>query len=430
MLRMLRALVIVLLTAEARALLTRHRPKIIAVTGSVGKTTTKDAIYAALASSRHVRKSAKSFNSDIGVPLTIIGLENAWNSPWKWALNLIYGFFAVFSREPYPQWLVLEVGADRPNDIRRIAAWLRPDIAIITGVPDIPVHVEYFQSPGELLKEKRALADHLKPGGKLLLNGDESRTRMLHTSFRGTALLYGLREDNDYYASNDSILYSDSKPVGEQFRVHRKGTSSPVAVYGALGRPRLYAATAALAVADFVGVDTETATKGLADWAPPPGRVRIIEGHGGSVIIDDTYNSSPSAALAALDTLKEVRGKRKIAILGDMLELGRFSAEAHKQVGERAAQCADMLVTVGFRSRAIAQSALDAGMRDEHIRQYEMHEAERAGGELLREISSGDVILVKGSQSMRMERTVLALMAHPEHAEDLLVRMDPEWRER
>lgn len=421
--------VIFVLTWEARMVLMRHKPRIIAVTGSVGKTTTKDAIYAALSEEIHIRKSAKSFNSDIGVPLTILGCENAWNDPWKWALNMVRGIGAIFTKG-YPNWLVIEVGADRPNDIRRIAKWLRPDIAVITGVPDIPVHVEYFTSPGEVLKEKRALAEYLKPGGKLILNGDEARMRMLQTSFRGASITYGMNEDNMYAVTNDSVLYEGVKPVGMQFRITRRGSSIPLAVYGALGSPRLYAATAAVAVAEEVGVDAVAASRGIAAWDPPPGRVRILDGIKGAFIIDDTYNSSPVAALAALDTLKLVKGKRKIAVLGDMLELGRYSAEAHKRVGERVAETADMLCTVGFRARAIAQAALDAGMKDDQIRQYEMGEAERAGKELESDLKAGDIVLVKGSQSMRMERTVLEIMAEPTRADEFLVRMDPEWKER
>jgi len=123
-------------------------------------------------------------------------------------------------------------------------------------------------------------------------------------------------------------------------------------------------------------------------------------------------------------------GHRRIAIMGDMLELGKYSAAAHRQVGERAAQCADMLITIGFRSRVMAEAALDAGMKDENISQYELGEAQRAGKELESELKVGDIILVKGSQSMRMERTVLEIMAEPIRAADLLVRMEPDWLTR
>jgi UDP-N-acetylmuramoyl-tripeptide--D-alanyl-D-alanine ligase len=429
MVALLKSCVVFLLTLEARVVLARHKPKIIAVTGSVGKTTTKDAIYAALADTHHIRKSAKSFNSEIGVPLTILGLETGWNDPWKWLQNMVRGFFVIFG-SAYPEWLVLEVGADRPGDIRKIARWIRPDISVITGVPDIPVHVEYFNSPGEVLKEKRELADHLKPGGTLILNGDEPRMRMLQNSFRGKSITYGYDPQNSYAIYDDAILYENERPVGMQCKVTRKGSSVPMAVYRALGRPRVYAAVAALAVAETIGADTVQASAGIAKWDPPPGRVRIIEGMKGTIIIDDTYNSSPAAVLAALDTLKMVNGKRKIAVLGDMLELGRYSAEAHKHVGERVAETAHLLRTVGFRARAIAESAMDAGMKETKIMQYEMNEAERAGKELERELKPGDVILVKGSQSMRMEKTVLEIMAEPLRADELLVRMDPEWKER
>ena len=122
-----------------------------------------------------------------------------------------------------------------------------------------------------------------------------------------------------------------------------------------------------------------------------------------------------------------MKAVRRIAVLGDMLELGRFASEAHRNIGTRAALCADRLVTVGFRSRASAEAALDAGMPEANIRQYEQNESRRVGEELKGELQEGDIVLVKGSQSMRMERTVEELMAEPERAGDLLVRQDAEW---
>lgn len=431
MTKFLRRCVVLLLTWEARGMLARYQPKVIAVTGSVGKTTTKDAIHAALSETLFVRKNQKSLNSEIGVPLTILGLENAWNSPILWAWNLALGLSRLIIKQRYPEWLVLEVGADRPGDIRSVARWLRPDVAVLTGVPEIPVHVEYFNSPEDVYKEKKALAEYLKPGGKLVLNGDDERMRRLQQEYRGASVLYGTEDGTDFRATQIEIARQEGKPEGMRFRAEHEGSSVPVAVFGALGIPRVYAALAAIAVSDCVGVDAVTASAGLRGWEPPPGRVRVLDGIKGSIIIDDTYNSSPAAALAALDTLKEAGlGRRKIAILGDMMELGRYSKEAHRRVGERAAECADLLITVGFRSRTTAEAALDAGMKDLQVRSYEIGESARAGKELEAELKEGDVILIKGSQSMRMERAVLELMAHPEKAADLLVRMDPEWMTR
>lgn len=427
----LKQCVVFILTWEARGMLWRYKPKIIAVTGSIGKTTTKDAIHAAISDSLFARKNQKSLNSEIGVPLTILGLENAWSNPLKWLLNILIGAWRLFAWHPYPAWLILEVGADRPGDIRRIAKWLRPDIAVITAVPDIPVHVEYFSSPEEVFKEKKVLAKYLKAGGKVVLNGDDERVSRLHGEYRGASVTYGLDGGNDFFASEISIAQEDGKPVGMRFRANHAGSSVPVEIFGALGAPRVYAALAAIAVGEAIGLDAVSSAAALRMWEPPPGRVRILDGLKGTLIIDDTYNSSPAAALAALDILKEAgQGKRRIAVLGDMLELGRYSKEAHRTIGERAAECADMLITVGFRSRATAEAALDAGMKETNIRQYELNESQRAGKELESELKEGDVVLVKGSQGLRMERTVLEIMAEPARAAELLVRMDPEWLTR
>lgn len=423
----LKTSIVFALTLEARLVLWRHAPRIIAITGSVGKTTTKDAIYAALGNELYVRRSQKSFNSDLGVPLTILGLESGWSDPLKWALNLLSGLKVLLQRNSYPAWLVVEVGADRPGDIRRIAKWLRPDIVVITGVPDVPVHVEYFRSPQELAREKRALAEHVNAGGKLIINGDDARMVELCGQFKGMMIRYGTEKENDFVGSREEIAYTKGKPTGVRFRVNHAGSSLPLAIPGALGRPRMYAALAALAVAEAVGVDSVSASTALGGWPPPSGRMRIIPGVNGSTIIDDTYNSSPAAAHSALETLKSVKALRRIAVLGDMLELGKYSSDAHRSLGTRAAAAADILITIGFRARAAAEAALNAGMADGNIRQYEHTEAERAGRELRNELREGDVIVIKGSQSMRMERTVKELIAEPDQAHELLVRQDPEW---
>ncbi len=423
----LRQIVTLVLTWEARLVLLRYKPRIIAVTGSVGKTSTKDAIYSALSPHIHIRRSEKTLNTDIGVPLSILGCDNAWGDPLKWLWNILRGLRVLIGKT-YPEWLVLEVGADRPGDIRRIAKWLRPDIAVITQVPDVPVHVEFFPSPDALRKEKRSLAEYLRHGGKLIVNGEDARMVELSQDYRGAMVTYGIGTANDFSASHEEILYDNKWPVGVSFRVNHAGSSLPVVVYGALGRPRVYAGLCALAVADAIGVDLVSAAKSLTEWAPPPGRMRIVRGLRDSLILDDSYNSSPAAVASALDTLRSLKWvRRRIAVLGDMLELGRYSSDAHREVGKQVAECADMLITVGFRARAIVESALDAGLPESNIKSYEHFEAERAGKELELELKKGDAVLVKGSQSMRMERTVLEIMAEPERAPELLVRQSDFW---
>lgn len=427
-----KSIVVAILIWEAKAVLKRHKPKIIAITGSAGKTSTKDAIFCVVSPDRFARKSQKSFNSELGVPLTILGLENAWGSPVGWVVNIIMGAWQLVSNEKYPDWLVLEVGADRPGDIRRIAKWLQPDIAVITSIPDIPVHVEFFNSPQSLAREKKYLAEYLKHDGVLVINGDDEHTKAIHQEHKEHARSFGFGKHNDYVADEAGVAYEEKKPVGMHFIAkHGESYAKEFTVHGALGMPRVYSALAALAVGDLVGVSVEEAASRLAGWEPPPGRMRIIPGIKGSIIIDDTYNSSPAAAIAALDTLKMITPvKRRIAVMGDMMELGRFSKEAHVQVGKRAAKCAHQLITVGLRSKAMAEAAYDNGMKETNIRQYEHGESERAGKELEPELKEGVVVLIKGSQSMRMEKAVLEIMADPSRAEELLVRQDAEWQNR
>lgn len=428
---LLRKLVVAILTWEAQLALRRYQPKIIAVTGSAGKTTTKDAIFAVLSDGRYVRKSEKSYNSELGVPLTILGLESGWGSPWRWFLNIVRGLYVVVVPQRYPQWLVLEVGADRPGDIRTIAKWLRPDIAVITSIPDIPVHVEFFPSPHALAEEKKRLAEYLKSSGILIINGDDVHTKNIIKEYESIAVSFGVEGQNAFIASEIGVQYEEKRPVGMHFYCDHSNTRLSVSLYGALGRPRVYAALAALAVAETVGIPQELAADSLRSWAPPPGRMRILEGIKGSLVIDDSYNSSPVAAASALDTLKELKGfKKKIVVLGDMLELGRYSKDAHTAVGKQAAKIADLLVTVGLRARAIAEAARDEGLAEMNVRQYDSSESERAGKELEPDIDKNTITLIKGSQGMRMEKAVLEIMGDPLRAEELLVRQDADWQRR
>ncbi len=429
--RLVKWLIVQILTLEARLTLVRFAPHVIAITGSAGKTSTKDAIFAVLAREKNVRKSEKTYNNEFGVPLTILGEQSAVGNPFGWLAVIARGAMHLFTgKAAYPEWLVVEVGADHPGDVRRIARWLRPHIAVLTSIPDVPVHVEFFPSPEHLAREKRSIVEYLRPNGRLIVNGDDARTRAICAEFRGASVTFGFSEENDFTASMESVVYENDQPRGMRFRADRNGTSMPIFIPGSLGQPRIYSALAALAAAEAVDIDLVSASVSLSEWMPTPGRMRIVPGIRDSLILDDTYNSSPVAARAAVDTLASLACEERIAVLGDMLELGEYSAEAHRALGVRVAKCVDRLVTVGFRARGIAEAALDAGLPERAILQYEQYESERAGKELEPFMRKGVVVLVKGSQSMRMERTVKEIMAEPQHAAEMLVRQEPEWLAR
>lgn len=422
-----KAIVIHILTAEASILLRRKKPTIVAVAGSVGKTSTKDAIYEAIKNSVSTRKSEKSFNSEIGVPLAVLGLPSGGNNPFIWIRNILDGFFAAFFARQYPAVLVLETGIDRPGDMEKLTRWIKPDFVVLTRLPDVPVHVEYFPSPEALIEEKMKLVTALKPEGVLIYNHDDMIIQQHLPDVRQRQVGFSRYLASDYTASEDKTVYADDQPVGMEFTIAHAGESHDVFVPGTVGSQNVYSVGAAISVAGELGILIGDAVKALRTLRTANGRMRIIPGIKSTVLIDDTYNSSPAAAEQALLTLKELSyAKRKIAVLGDMLELGKFSSVQHERIGQLVPTVADVLFTVGVRARQIAEGALNAGMSEKKIFQYD--DIDRAGRELQAILSPGDVILIKASQGIRAERIVEEVMADPEQAPDLLVRQDKIWR--
>jgi UDP-N-acetylmuramoyl-tripeptide--D-alanyl-D-alanine ligase len=429
-----KSLVIAILTLEARILLSRMEPKIAMVTGSIGKTSTKDAVHTALATTASVRKSEKSLNSEFGVPLTILGLESAWGSPLGWFMNIFVGLVRCLFTFSYPEWLVLEVGADHPGDLTKLMKWVKPDMVVVTRFPAIAPHVEYYSGMEALIEEESQPVYALKDGGILILNDDDERVVALREKVRGAKVItYGTTTRANVVGRGDDIFYgSDVEgvvPLGITFNVVAKSEEVPFVIHGALGVQQMYPVLAGVAVGTAFGVELKALSTRFAGHKTPAGRMRIIEGLKGTTIIDDSYNSSPTAAEYALLTLGRVKGKRHVAALGSMNELGSYSEEAHKELGKLAAEYADMLVTVGDKARGIAEGALNAGMDESTIFQFE--DSREAGKFLEGTLQEGDIILIKGSQGgVRMEKTVEEIMEHPEDRMKLLVRQEGEWQTR
>lgn len=417
---------------EAELILKKYKPKIIVVVGSVGKTSAKDAIYTALRPKFFVRKSEKSFNSEIGIPLTILGCQNAWSNPFAWIKNILLGASTILFKKSFPEWLVLEVGADRPGDIKNVASWLKTDVIVLTRLPDVPVHVEAFSSPESVVEEKLSIIASLKDGGTIVINGDDDIIRSNVEKFNDKKVVsFGVQKEknNNLTASNYSVAYKNKKPTGIRFKMHFGESVEQVQLEGVLGRHHMYPTLAAVSVASIFDISLSASTKALMNHKTPPGRMRILEGIKGSTIIDDTYNSSPVALESALFMLKEIKTDgRKIAVLGDMLELGKYSIDAHKEIGKEVATFCDELITIGFRARAFAEGALNNGMPPLNILQYD--DVVRAGKELEARIKEHDIILFKASQSIRMEKAVEEIMAYPERKSELLARQDAAWQKR
>lgn len=419
--------IVYILTWEAKLLLRRTKPKIVAITGNVGKTTTKDAIYQVLSKHTRARKSEKSFNSELGVPLSVLGLSNAWHNPVLWIKNIFDGLIIALFPGDYPKVLVLEMGVDRPGDMAKHTEWIKPDIVVLTRLPNVPVHVEFFDSPEEVIAEKLVLVKALKPEGVLVYNHDDEKVKQAAEGIRQKSIGYSRYSPSQYSVTGDEVLYEDDMPTGLKFAITHAHDQADFELRGAIGVQHCYNFAAAAAVASQFDLSLLAAAEALKGYVPPPGRMRVIAGIKDSVLLDDSYNSSPVATERALSTLFELKGfKRKIAILGDMLELGQFSMREHERVGEQVAEGVDLLITVGVRARGIAESALEHGLSEKQILQFD--ESERAGRELQNLIEPGDVILVKGSESIRTEKIVLEVMAKPDESARLLVRQNKEWK--
>ncbi len=414
----------------AQLYIKRYRPTIVAVTGSVGKTSTKEAIACALQGQYTLRVNGGNLNNELGVPLTIIG---DWTERYYtqggtlgfWLRVAAAGLWGLVIPQNYPRVLVLEYGADRPGDIGRLAHAFKPHIGVITAIGETPVHVEFFAGPQALADEKAELLHVLGSTDVAILNADDLTVLDMQKKTKARILTFGFAEHATMRISNIEVMANAAnQPEGTVFKLHDARSFVPVKIYGSLGTSHAMAAAAAAAVADVFDIHLVSVSEALAAYRGPAGRLRILEGIKNSVIIDDTYNASPLAVHVALETLRDVPGKRKVAILGDMRELGRYTLQAHEEAGNRVAEIADLIVCVGEKGKFIADAAANQ-MPQEHIKTFETSDAAKiAVQELIRE---GDIILVKGSQGVRMERIVEELMAHPEQRRELLVRQSDTW---
>lgn len=420
---LLKKIIEFILKTEARLILKKYKPKIIAISGTVGKTSTKEAIATVLSGFVNVRKSEKSYNSQWGVPLTIIDAQSGWDSPLLWTLNIIKGAKLILFKNHYPEWLILELGVGKPGDMKNVLSWVKPNIAIMTALSKTPVHVEYFKSPEEIIKEKSLLLTQLGEADTAILNEDDPLVFELKEKVKAKTVTYGFAQGSDMLASN----YKMSQD-GILFKIDYKGVVVPVRLNGCLGKQNVYSALAAIAVGNVLGLNFVEMEEALLKYDSPPGRVKLLEGVKKTFVIDDTYNSSPIAQRAAFEILNELPSKRKIAVLGDMLELGKLTIDEHKKAGKEVAEVADLFFAVGPRMRFAAEEARAQGMNGAKV--FEFSTADEAKVALQEKLKEGDLVLVKGSQSMRMEKVVEEVMAHPELKEKLLVRREEEWKKR
>ncbi len=414
----------------AKKILKKYKPDVIGITGSVGKTSGKEAIATVLESKFSVRKSSKNYNNEIGVPLTIIGVEKtAGKSVFGWIKIFGKALSLIFMRDKnYPEMLVLEMGADKPGDVQYLVEIAQCKVGVLTFISH--AHTEFFKTIKKIAQEKRIIISHLLQDGCAVINFDNEMVMECAPTTKAEVMTYGFKEGAGLRATDVNFIKNDvGWPVGINFKVLYKGNVVPVYVQGVVSRSAIYASLAGLAVGLFFGVNLVEGSQALSKLRGLPGRMRLINGIKGTLIIDDTYNSSPEAAKSAIDTTAQIEinvGSKRFVVMGGMLELGSETENLHRELGFKIAELEiDYLITVGEAAKHIAHAAKEAGMDEHRIAIFP--KAEVAGTFLQDKIKTGDLILVKGSQSMRMEIVVKEIMAEPLLAPQLLARQGSEW---
>lgn len=350
--------------------------RVVGITGSIGKTTSKELIASVLSQRYQVLRSKASYNNEIGLPLTLLELNKEH------------------------EYVVLEMGTYGPGEITQLTNMVKPHIGVVTNVG--PVHLERMGTVERIAEAKSELPQALPGDGVAILNGDDKWVRPMAQKTQARVFFYGLTPECDLWA--DQIESHGLE--GLHFRLHYQGETIQVQV-PLLGQHSVHTALRAAAVGLVAGLSWEEIIGGLCTGEQL--RLVAVSGINGSTLLDDTYNSSPDSAIAALDLLDELEG-RKIAVLGDMLELGGYVVEGHRRVGRRAMDVVSVLITVGELGRLIGEWGLYYGMSPDKLIQVDDNEA--AIGRLKGLIQKGDIVLIKGSRGMQMERIVDAL-THP-----------------
>jgi UDP-N-acetylmuramoyl-tripeptide--D-alanyl-D-alanine ligase len=351
---------------------------VVAIGGSNGKTTTKELLASVLRQKFNALWSEASFNNDIGVPLTLLKLERNHGAA------------------------VIEVGTNHPGELLPLLQMVRPQFGVLTNIGR--EHLEFFGNLDGVAREEGWLAEFLPATGKLFINGDNDWTPEIVRRTKAAVVKVGFGEGNEWRARNvrveeDGVRFDAESPKSEFTGEYRLRV---------LGRHQVPNALLALAAGTELGVTPGQARRGLDECAPPRMRLQVWEANGVRVL-DDSYNANADSMLAALQTLHDLPcAGRRVAVLGDMAELGSHTAEAHREIGQRCVELGvDCLVTVGRFARDTAQAAETAGLKDVS----EFPDVPSAVAAVKRIVSPGDVVLLKASRATGLERVGEALRA-------------------
>lgn len=405
----MKTLVLNLLAWLAKLVAAKYGVRIVAVTGSVGKTTTKEAIFGVLKQAYHASRSLYNTNTEWGIVASVIrpNFEPTFTANGKARITIaqLVGLIweakmKLIFRKPYPEVLILELAADKPNDIRWFNRWFKYDVAVITVIGN--THLDYYQNQAQLTAEKLAIADGLVSTGLVVINGECDQCQDFIRDYPKRLVTFGDDSKHPYWYSisgGETVLHHNETKLKVQLPV---------------GRQWAQAAMMAYAVAQEFGLNDAQVVSGLAALKPVDGRFQIHK-TANFTIIDDTYNAAPESMRMALNSLVDVAQYRRVAILGEMRELGGVFDIKHRELGELVAKTADVLIAMGEAGKLIAEGARGAGMPNENIIELPWVPANSDADEVLNQIlpilQDNDTVLVKASRTIYLDKIVKKLLA-------------------
>lgn len=412
----------------ARGILRRYQPIVIGITGSVGKSGSKEATALVLSKNFSVRSSVGNLNNEWGVPLTVLGEVSPGRSIVGWMRVFARGLTQLVLPVQYPEVIVLELGVDHPGDMDYLLSLTgTPQIGVLTHVSGS--HLEFFGSISAIGKEKGKLLAALEESGTAIINADNEAALKEAGRTKAKVLTYGFAKEALVRAEHLRVIQENGQVEGVSFKLNYNGKSVPVRLPGILGSHQVSSILSAVAVGIALKMNLVDIGSALLNFRPLPGRLQILPGKSKLVLLEDSYNASPASIRAALMTLREIIAPRKVIILGDILELGPTKLDEHRKlVPDIIGSGATVFVGVGQYMGHLAAALHGATFPEKSI--YHFDDGEIALRSLPTILRSGDLVLIKGSQGMRMEKVSEALLDESVDASQVLPRQNAAWRSK
>ncbi len=411
----------------ARLVIKSRKPIVVGITGSVGKSSAKEAIALVVAKNYSIRSSPGNYNNEFGLPLAILGISNPGRSLLRWCGAVFHACAISLRFESYPEVLIVEMGVDHPGDMDYLLSIVRPDVAVLTRIAES--HLANFENLEQIAVEKGKIIAALGEDGCAVLNADDERVMQQNERTRAKIISYGLTPTATLSADNIRLLQEGSRVEGLSFKLNVNGKSIPVRLPHVIARHHLSAVLAAAAVGTALRINLVDIASALSEFKPPTGRMNFLVGDANVRIIDDTYNASVVSTQAALATLRELIAPRKVVVLGDMLEIGSDTGVAHRSLRDAViASGATVFIGVGQHMRFLVDALRGTNFPEKGIAYFP--DPYTACAQLNELIRPDDLVLVKGSQGVRMEFIVAALLGKQSQKDmhRLLCRQSTAWR--